>query len=176
MKKTMSAKFNRAFTLIEIVVVIGIMGVLTTIIYSSFDGSKAQSRDQKRVSDISAIQLALELHFNQNGYYPSDLNTLTQKIENKGPYINEIPKTPLGSDISYENTYIPLTKVSGEGTYCTSYHLWTKFERNNSYLDIKKGFDSINFPEKIYECGNSPDRIKVNASAEENKLVYDVMP
>lgn len=174
MKKAMSMKFNSAFTLIEIVVVIGIMATLTAIIYSSFDGSKAQSRDQKRVSDISAIQLALELHFNQKGYYPATLDILTQKIGSYGPYINEIPKTPLASDFQYENTYIPLTKTSGS-EYCTSYHLWTKFERKNTYLDTKKGFDSDFLEGGYFECGQilqSRERVDANA----DPLIYDVMP
>ena len=151
------------FTLIEIVVVIAIMGVLTLIVYSSFDASKAQSRDQKRISDISAIQLALEQYFNKNGVYPVSLDIL------KPTYISDIPTDLI-------NNYFPLTKSSDHDVKkCISYQLWTTFERSNQYLDSKKGFDSVDsLPNNYFECGSGHHQM--NASLNENKLVYDVMP
>ncbi len=163
-------KKNRAFTLIEIVVVIGIMAFLTTVIYSSFDASRAQSRDQKRISDISAIQLALEQFFQKNGVYPSKLADL------KSTYISEIPSDSINLD--YEIQYFPMTKTS-DGLNCISYQLWTKFERNNQYLDSKKRFNSFDLPTKqdgtpmYYECGNTHSSSRIDTS---NNLIYDVMP
>lgn len=150
------------FTLVEIVVVIGIMAVLTVIIYSSFDSSRAQSRDQKRISDISTIQISLEQYFQKNGIYPLALSALTPV------YMSEIPTD---STNNYNNNYFPITKTSGSSN-CTSYQLWTKFERNNSYLNSKKGFNSTTLASNMYECGSG--HITENASAD--VLVYDVMP
>jgi len=172
MEKIIFLKKNKitelGFTLIEIMVVIGIMVVLSVIAYSSFDVSKAQSRDQKRISDISVIQLALEQYFQKYGVYPVSLNSLVPT------YIFEISKDPT-TKISYSENYFPITKTSSSD-YCISYQLWTKFERNNVYLDSKKGFNSSAQPlsNSLYECGSGHN--KINASDPSNSLIYDVMP
>jgi len=163
------AKKYNGFTLIEIVVVIAIMGVLTVIIYSSFDASKAQSRDQKRVSDISAIQIALEQFFQKNGKYPLTLTELTTA--------GLISVIPIDTTNNYNNNYFPITKMDGTDK-CISYQLWARFERNNSYLDSKRGFNSYSgLPSKMFECGVTKglhESAKINASNE--PLIYDVMP
>ena len=184
LKNYRTTKFG--FTLVEIVVVIGIMGLLSAIVYSSFDASRAQSRDQKRVSDISTIQLALEQYFQKYGLYPVDLSYLvsgnpdvstTERIK----YLSEIPTPPLSSDTIYQNNYFPITKMQGTNK-CISYQLWTRFEKNNSYLDSKRGFDSdpISDSSNLYECieiGINHDSAKINAlKTPDNDLVYDVMP
>ena len=142
------------------------MAVFSAIIYSSFDASRAKSRDQKRVSDVSTIQLALEQYFQRNGLYPTDLNGLVPV------YISSIPSDPTND---YTKNYFPITKNSGS-LNCISYQLWTKFELQNQYLDSKKSFNSANFPlpNNMYECGSGHESAKINVSVE--PLVYDVMP
>ena len=165
------AQNKAAFTLIEIVVVIGIMGFLTAIIYSSFDVSRAKSRDQKRISDISAIQLALEQYFQKNGIYPL---AIVDNPDFTPAYINEIPKDPT-TNVSCGENYFPMTKTFSSNN-CISYQLWTKFELKNSYLDSKKSFNSTEFPlpNNMFECGTSHDSAKIDALAD--PLIYDVMP
>jgi len=159
-------KKSKGFSLIEIVVVIAIMGVLTVVIYSSFDASKAQSRDQKRVSDVSAIQLALEQYFYAHGTYPLQLNVLVPT------YISSIPTDPTTS-LDYGVNYFPITKMQNTDK-CISYQLWTKFERSNGYVSSKKGFNSTALSAGSFECGSG--HTKINALAPENSLVYDVTP
>lgn len=162
-----------AFTLVEIVVVIGIMAFLSTIIYSSFGTSRAKSRDQQRVSDISTIQLALEQYFQKYGVYPVTLSLLTKPLSPIA-YLAELPKPPLASDPLYEDNYFPITKTSDGSNYCVSYHLWTTFEKSNEYLNAKKSFNSLNLSSKaLYKCGTAS---KTGKDASLNPLVYDVMP
>jgi len=166
---------NKAFTLVEIVVVIAIMGFLTAIIYSSFDLSKAQSRDQQRVSDISVIQLALEQFFNKNGVYPVSINS-TDFVPK---YLSDIPKDPKTGE-SYASNYLALSKVSVDNAKkCTSYHLWAKFEINNSYLNSKKGFNSASgglSSTKYFKCGTDIENPNEGIDASSSPLIYDVMP
>ncbi len=165
-------KKSKGFTLVEVVVVIAIMGVLYGIIYSSFDVSRANSRDQQRVSDISAIQLALEQYFNKNGVYPSTLNTLTVKSDLiPNAYIPQIPTPPSIGETAYQ--YFPMTKTI-DSTNCVSYQLWTTFERSNAYLDAKKSFNSTAtlLPKGLVQCGINHPTI----NALDKELVYDVMP
>ena len=177
-KNTMP-KLVSGFTLIEIVVVIGIMAFFSAIIYSSFDTSRAKSRDQKRVSDVSTIQLALEQYFQKNGVYPLTLNKLLDTPSGStNPYISVIPSDPTNV---YENQYYPLTRVEGSPN-CVSYHLWTTFEVSNVYLESKKGFNSLdsnlapnNLNSLYFKCTGNLNT-GIDASASSSSLVYDVMP
>lgn len=177
-KNTMP-KLVCGFTLIEIVVVIGIMGFLSAIVYSSFDASRAKSRDQKRITDISVIQLALEQYFQKYGVYPVDLSSLVSGNPNipSGEQVKFLPEIPtdLPKNV-YLSQYFPITKdKTGNSNSCISYQLWTNFELQNSYLESKKGFDSTSLPKNgLYECGSSHQTI--NASTTATVLVYDVMP
>lgn len=62
---------NRGFTLVELMVSIGIMALLTGIIMANLTSSRAKARDAKRISDVGQIQLALELYFDRCNEYPS---------------------------------------------------------------------------------------------------------
>ena len=150
---------NIGFTLIEIVVVIGIMAILTVIIYASFNGAKAQSRDQERITNISSIQLALETYFNQKHQYPANLNLLTPS------YLPQIPVPPAGTNPQYN--YVPI----GAGSICVSYHLWIKLETKNDSLSSKKSFDSTGVSTACALSGTYPT---INASSD--PLIYDVTP
>ncbi len=168
-------KSTTGFTLVEIVIVIGIMALLSSIIYTSFDGAKAKGRDQQRVADISTIQLALEIYFNKNRQYPDSLN----KLEDDGTF--SIPNPPNNRD-GYGYYYFPIKKDLGNTTLnesnnrCISYHLWTTLEVQSGYLESKSGFNSTELPTEtgraLLECGESGDD-PVDGSG---PLIYDVKP
>lgn len=86
----MKLNFNKGFTLIELMVVVVIIAVLTSIVMASFSQAKAKSRDAKRISDLAQIQLALELAFDKCNIYPlfgstSGRHTLiTSSVVNNG--------------------------------------------------------------------------------------------
>lgn len=167
------SKKSMGFNLVEIVIVIGIMGVLSAIIYSSFNTSRAKSRDQKRISDISALQLSLEQYFQKNGVYPLTLEELATAVP---PFISSIPVAPNPGEVY---NYLPITKTLGSEKSCISYQLWTKFELSNAYLNAKKEFNSTILPTSSiingsYECGTG--HLTIDASNSVNPLVYDVMP
>jgi len=61
---------KKGFTLIELMVVISIIGVLSTIVVSTTSAARAKARDSKRISEIKQIQLGLELYINTHGTLP----------------------------------------------------------------------------------------------------------
>ncbi len=154
---------KRGFTIIEVVTVVAIMAIMTTLVYSSFSNTRARSRDQQRVSDISTLQLSLEVYFNKNGQYPPTLASLVPV------YIASVPNPPTGA-ANYAYNYFPISTVSPSYAICTSYHLWTRFELSNQYLLSKKGFDSTS----LTECSGGAVGTYINASSSANALVYDV--
>lgn len=162
---------KRGFTLIELLVVIAIIASLSAIIYASFNGARSASRDEKRVGDISSIQLSLEQYFNQNGQYPATLSVLVPT------YIASIPTPPVGgpgTTGAYAYNYFPITQAGSGSSICTTYQLWTTFEASNSYLSAKRGFDST--ASTVNECAGGPSGTAINASTTATALVYDVMP
>jgi len=62
---------KKGFTLIEILVVIAIIGLLSTLAVVSLNNARSKSRDAKRVSDIKQVMTALELYYADNNGYPS---------------------------------------------------------------------------------------------------------
>jgi prepilin-type N-terminal cleavage/methylation domain-containing protein len=61
---------RQAFTLVELLVVISIIGLLSTIATVSLSSARAKSRDTKRMADLRQISQAIELFSNTNGYLP----------------------------------------------------------------------------------------------------------
>jgi prepilin-type N-terminal cleavage/methylation domain-containing protein len=59
-----------SFTLIELIVVIAIIGTLTTLATATLNTARAGVRDAKRIGDIDQITKALELSFTYNNSYP----------------------------------------------------------------------------------------------------------
>ncbi len=57
------------FTLIEILVVISIIGVLSSVVLASLNTSRARARDSIRIQSLKQIQLAMELYFSKCNTY-----------------------------------------------------------------------------------------------------------
>ena len=60
----------KAFTLIELLITVTIIGLLSAIGTVSYSYVRAKARDAKRVADIRTIRNAIETYFEQNGKYP----------------------------------------------------------------------------------------------------------
>lgn len=97
----MKRKAN-AFTLIEILVVIAIIGALTGILLPNFMAARERSRDAQRKSDLKQLQKALEL-------YKLDQNPPIYVTE--GSVANTFPST--GSTWSSGST-VYMRKVPGD--------------------------------------------------------------
>ena len=106
----MKIEMKRGFTLIELLVTIAIIALLTGIIMTNLTSSRAKARDAKRISDLSQIQLALELFFDRcRGYPPSigDVGQTNTRCSNMNPavtlgtFISKIPEKPEGGSYDY---------------------------------------------------------------------------
>ena len=62
---------KKGFTLIELLIVIAIIGLLSTIITVAMGNARLKARDSKRMSDLKQLQTALELYYNDRGFYPA---------------------------------------------------------------------------------------------------------
>lgn len=62
---------KKAFTIVEIVIAITIIGILVTLATFAFIAVQKQARDGQRDSDTQVIAEALEKYYEENGEYPS---------------------------------------------------------------------------------------------------------
>ena len=94
---------RRAFTLIELLLVITIIGVLAAMVVPRLTGRTEQAKYSRAAADIAAIGLALDLYELDVGTYPSSLETLIAREappefksgEWNGPYLKKgLPKDP----------------------------------------------------------------------------------
>lgn len=63
-------KNNKGFTLIELMVAVGIIAVMTAVLSANFSDARAQSRDKARMTSLKELQLSVELYKAQYGHYP----------------------------------------------------------------------------------------------------------
>src|SRR6266567_1020259 len=92
---------QRAFTLVELLLVLVILGILAAIVIPKFSGRTEQAKEQAAVTQISTFRTALDAFEVDNGYYPKGRNGLADLVVAprdasnwKGPYIKEIPLDP----------------------------------------------------------------------------------
>lgn len=76
----MRKKIPKGFTLIEIMVVVGIVSVLSTAVFITFSDARKQSRDQVRVAEINKIAELFKLYEFETGSVPAcSQGTLIEK-------------------------------------------------------------------------------------------------
>jgi len=101
---------QHAFTLVEMLLVLVIIGVLAAIVIPKIAGRGEDARIQAAKTQISSFGTALDMFEVDNGYYPKGkdgLNDLLQAPRDatnwKGPYLkSEIPLDPWNNAYIYE--------------------------------------------------------------------------
>ena len=105
-------KRQSAFTLIEILVVVAILGILAAIVVPKIMDRPDEAKRVAAKADIGALVQALKLYRLDNGFYPATdqgLAALVQKPSSQpvpanwkaGGYLERLPKDPWGSDYQY---------------------------------------------------------------------------
>ncbi len=109
--------------------VIAIIGVLATLAVVSLQQARKNARDVKRLADIKQVQTALELYFNDQGYYPASTSVTSSISYGSNIYMASLPKAPLPADGGCslsENQYIYSEQGVDDGSYFLSFCLGGK--------------------------------------------------
>jgi len=102
---------EHAFTLVELLLVLVILGTLAAIVLPKFSGVSQRGRVTAAATQISTFKTALDAFEVDMGYYPKGRNGLVDLIQQPreganwhGPYLQSdaIPKDPWGNDYLYE--------------------------------------------------------------------------
>jgi general secretion pathway protein G len=100
---------NRAFTLMEMMLVVAIIGILAAIVLPKIVGKSEEAKVTAAHADIyGGIKSAIDNFEIDNGRYPSSLQDLLQQPRNsnnwKGPYFDppQLPMDPWGDPYLYQ--------------------------------------------------------------------------
>lgn len=89
-------KNGKAFTLVELLVVITIIAILSAVAYVAVGGQTVKARNSRRAQDLSTIQSALEIYAIENdSKYPDNLPLLSPK------YMPKMAIDPSGDNYVY---------------------------------------------------------------------------
>ncbi len=101
---------ERAFTLVELLLVLVILGILAALVLPKFTGRTEQARMTAALTQISTFGTALDAYEVDTGSYPRGQDGLSQLISApsdvtgwRGPYLkSDIPMDPWGNAYIYE--------------------------------------------------------------------------
>lgn len=159
---------KKGFTLIELMVVISIIALLSSIVLLALNSARKKARDTARIQSLLEVQKALHVYYSDKGYYPKGnqnlfvsggtmpnltYHILNDELVNKG-YIGSI-----NQEIRYlgtQNANQDAGNYAGcaVNTDCQGYMLAIPLEIRNVILDSDKDTMNHNIP-----GDNRPDGI-----------------
>lgn len=135
---------QRAFTFLEIMFVVVIIGILLAIVGPRLAGKSQKARIAACQTQIRNIGVALSQYELHVGSFPEDLKALIERPSDvdendwDGPYLdgNTLPKDAWGNDFQYKNP----------GEHNKDYDLWSmgKDKQDNTEDDVKNWKDAEN--------------------------------
>jgi len=111
---------KKAFTLVELLVVVAIIGLLSTLSVVALNSARAKARDSRRLSDIKQLRTALDMYYDSAGTYPDSLTSGSPLSYGGMIFLAKVPDDPLSSQ-NYN-----YTKTEGGQNYTIDFTLETK--------------------------------------------------
>ena len=122
-------KKQSGFTLLEVMVVVVILGVVASFVVPNLLGNKEKADQQKAITDIVALENALDMYKLDNSVYPTTdqgLDALVSKPSSPEPrnyrdggYIKRLPNDPWGNEYQYlspgDNGTIDIFTLGADG-------------------------------------------------------------
>lgn len=159
---------RRGFTLVELIVVVGIIALLTSVVLFSVSETRATARDGKRLSDIKQIQLALELYAEANGNYPSEgSDLLLSQVSGLTPtFIASLPEDPRPEPSGNDGQYRYAEAGTG-GYILVVSNIESKGSTEHCYVTSSNVDPANDLPSRITSVygtpGSDPDFVDCNS-------------
>ena len=146
-------KDKRGFTTIELVIIVIIIFILSSILIATLSGIRQRERNDTRISDIKTIQTNLESYYANAGFYPSltemnNPNWTTKNLKQLpgGDLVEPSSKTGIqdftlsiqrGSFTYYVTDATGKTNCNNKTIACEQYVLSVKLEGNAGTYSVK---------------------------------------
>ncbi|HZW10855.1 MAG TPA: prepilin-type N-terminal cleavage/methylation domain-containing protein [Phycisphaerales bacterium] len=132
---------NRAFTLVEILIVVVILGILAAIVVPQFTNAANDARSGNIVTQLQTLNNQIELYAaRNNGAYPAFDNTDGQNGWSElidGDYVKDEPASPAWPDAA-TNTVVETGALGTTGS-ATAAWVWDTERLCASYFDEDTG-------------------------------------
>ena len=140
----MKKNIKKAFTLIEMLIVIIIIGILMAALYPKIMWAQAGARDTARKAWIKQLSTALMQYYNDNSEYPvSSTHCVLALSWVLSTYIQKIPTDPQKNRITYG--------IKGNANGCKWEFAYTVLKKNGS---DKSSYMVITNMEKVWRDMN----------------------
>jgi prepilin-type N-terminal cleavage/methylation domain-containing protein len=176
-------KNTSGFTVMELLVVIAILLTLIAIVLSSLSISQKRTRDDRRVSTLQEIMLALEQYRDVCREYPMGLDPAE---DNGCPIISGVSATFgdfLSSDafsVLQQNTYgikyVALKSSNASSNACTGYHIGIPLESNHPELSRAEQISTFGFGLSSLGAATCDQNAQGFSSNTEDCGEYDPLP
>lgn len=104
----------RGFTLVEMLVVVGIMALLLSIVTVAIFSARQRARDARRLADLNQVRISLEQYFKDKKRYPnSDPQGYCGLAAQLSGYLAQLPRDPqdAGASCSASSRYEYYTEL-----------------------------------------------------------------
>jgi len=185
--KQMKTNLVRGFTIIELLVVISIIGLLSSVVLAAMQEARAKARDAQRIQAMNELHKALFFYYDANGEYPKPssgtacTNPVTNSIQCTSfnnwdspaggttlasllaPYLPSMPVDP-AQTLQQHNTYnLIYTSSATNARYGYGYRV----EYNGLEYDLITRLESTGNPLRCgvmqYISKRGEDNIETNA-------------
>jgi len=171
----------KAFTLIELIIVVAIIGILATIVMINLSSAQAKSRDGRRKADVTNAKKVVDLFYSEKNRYPyctqvpagshcAFNNLTTQSTESfYGSTVNGVYSTngdaawlanyftggfPIDPKLKKDGASVYLSYGDGDQTYAFGVSLETNDGGTLTNNTIPSDFNT-NFGVQYYHCVSS---------------------
>jgi hypothetical protein len=110
--------FSLKFTSLQSIIILLVVVVIVSTVFLAYLQAGGEARDQQRLLDMTAIESALNLYFDDYGSYPSTNNALPKGLD---IYLEFWPQ-PAAANNCKQNSY-SYTQKAGGTDYAVSFCL-----------------------------------------------------
>lgn len=106
-------KLKKGFSLVELMIVVAVMVILSTLGFFAYNNFQKSARDSKRKADLKSIATAMQAYYTDNGAYPSPISGTPGGNEDAGnngtldtalaSYGGKVPLAPVVASMTGEN-------------------------------------------------------------------------
>lgn len=127
-------KSSRGFTVIELLIVVGVLAAASVIFFIQKNNIETAARDDARRTSINAIYYSLEeVYFKENESYPRTVSS--EVLPSVDP---ELFKDPKGVKIGESTSDFRYEPTDCNGERCAGYSLRATLEQEDDYVKTNR--------------------------------------